>query len=488
MMKRLKICCFLGLALLLLTLPVRGAELPPDVERALPREAGQLLKDVDHWDVNSFPEGLCAIWNHLRKDVNTVLRRQTRGAVSVLLVAVLCGLVSGFQKGVGDESRFLPMAGGLAVTALTAGSLDSLMGAGTAVMEQMNTFSKALLPTLAAVSAISGGAVGATLRQIATVFFADLLLGLIHGLLMPMVYLYAGALAAGCCLADKRLTAVAELLKTVCTKLLTAALLTFTLYLTVGGIFAGTVDSARVRVTKTAISGMIPVVGGIIAEASETVLAGAGLLKGAIGVFGLLGVLALCAYPFLQLGIQYLLYKLTAFLASVIGDTDLCGLIGGLGGAFGLILGMVGSCALVLLLSVVQTLMPKGSLREITSFVGGLLLLAVLLRPLGSVDLSAVSLNLDAYRQTVEQRQAELEQEGQKELVGLIEAELESYISDKAADMGLTLRVQVTVEPDGSGVPVPVSVELTGPRSEVLSRWLETELGVPAERQVWNEN
>ena len=89
MMKRLKICCFLGLALLLLTLPVRGAELPPEVEQALPREAGQLLKDVDHWDVNSFPEGLCAIWNHLRKDVNTVLRRQTRGAVSVLLVAVL---------------------------------------------------------------------------------------------------------------------------------------------------------------------------------------------------------------------------------------------------------------------------------------------------------------------------------------------------------------------------------------------------------------
>lgn len=54
--------------------------------------------------------------------------------------------------------------------------------------------------------------------------------------------------------------------------------------------------------------------------------------------------------------------------------------------------------SVTLLLSVVQTLIPKGSLRESTSFVGGLLLLAVLLRPLGSVDLSAVSLNLDAYR------------------------------------------------------------------------------------------
>lgn len=146
------------------------------------------------------------------------------------------------------------------------------------------------------------GAVGATLRQIATVFFADLLLGLIHGLLMPMVYLYAGALAAGCCLADKRLTAVAELLKTVCTKLLTAALLTFTLYLTVGGIFAGTVDSARVRVTKTAISGMIPVVGGIIAEASETVLAGAGLLKGPSACLACWGCWPCVPIPFCSWG------------------------------------------------------------------------------------------------------------------------------------------------------------------------------------------
>lgn len=144
--------------------------------------------------------------------------------------------------------------------------------------------------------------------------------------------------------------------------------------------------------------------------------------------------------------------------------------------------------SVTLLLSVVQTLIPKGSLREIASFVGGLLLLAVLLRPLGSVDLSAVSLDLAPYQQTVERRQAELEQEGQKELIGLIEAELGSYIWDKAADLGLTLQVQVTVEPDGSGVPATVSVELTGPKSEALSRWLETELGVPAERQVWNEN
>ena len=141
-----------------------------------------------------------------------------------------------------------------------------------------------------------------------------------------------------------------------------------------------------------------------------------------------------------------------------------------------------------LLLSVVQMLVPPGSLREIASLIGGLILLLVLVQPLRRVDPAALSLDLSACRQAVEQRQAELENAREEELAALIRSETETYISDKADSMGLSIRVHVTVETDGSGLPVPVGVELTGPESEGLSRWLETELGLPAERQVWNEN
>lgn len=133
------------------------------------------------------------------------------------------------------------------------------------------------------------------------------------------------------------------------------ALLVFTIYLSIVRIISGSADSATVKVAKAAISGVVPVVGGIIADASETVLAGAGMLKNTIGVFGMLAILAACAYPFLQLGVQYLLYKLTAYLASVVGAPGLCKLIDGLGGAFGLILGMTGGCALLLLISVLAS-------------------------------------------------------------------------------------------------------------------------------------
>ena len=120
-------------------------------------------------------------------------------------------------------------------------------------------------------------------------------------------------------------------------------------------VITGSADAVTVKVAKAAISGVVPVVGSIISDASETVLAGAGMLKNTIGVFGTLAILAACAYPFLQLGVQYLLYKLTAFLAGVVGAPGLCKLIDGLGGAFGLILGMTGSCAVLLLVSVLAS-------------------------------------------------------------------------------------------------------------------------------------
>ena len=144
--------------------------------------------------------------------------------------------------------------------------------------------------------------------------------------------------------------------------------------------------------------------------------------------------------------------------------------------------------AVTLLLSVAQLLVPPGNLREIASFVGGLILLAAIMQPLLKIDLSDIQLDFSFYQGTVEQRQAELENTQKEKLTSLIEAETEAYISDKAKSMGLTLKVRVTAEADEGGMPVPVRVEITGPWSGGLSGWLETELGLPAERQVWNEN
>lgn len=145
--------------------------------------------------------------------------------------------------------------------------------------------------------------------------------------------------------------------------------------------------------------------------------------------------------------------------------------------------------AVTLLLSVAQTLVPPGGpLRETVSQIGGLILLLVLLQPLWNADLPDIRLDFSACQAAVAERQAELEQQQNADLTAHIEAETEAYISDKAQTMGLILTVCVAAEQNENGVPVPVRVEINGAYSGELAAWMEAELGLQSERQVWNEN
>ena len=72
-------------------------------------------------------------------------------------------------------------------------------------------------------------------------------------------------------------------------------------------------------------------------------------------VSGRLAVLAICLTPFITMAVQYLLYKLAAFLAGTVTQEPLADLIDALGSAFGLMLGMTGSCALALLISIISS-------------------------------------------------------------------------------------------------------------------------------------
>ena len=125
-------------------------------------------------------------------------------------------------------------------------------------------------------------------------------------------------------------------------------------YLTASGVVAGAADAAAVKAARLAISGAIPVVGGILSDAAETVLASAGVLRGTVGVFGMVTVLGVCLLPLLQLAVHYLAYKLVAALSCAFGGGPVCTLVDRLSSAFGLVLGMTGACCLLLLIALVS--------------------------------------------------------------------------------------------------------------------------------------
>ena len=195
----------------------------------------------------------------------------------------------------------------------------------------------------------------AFIMALSVIFQSDMAIGGFAKVLLPLLYGCIAAAAADALVPGHSLQKIGEGLRKCITWVLTALMLAFTGFLTVAGAAASASDALTVQLTRSAIATAVPVVGSIISDATGTVLAGAGMLKSAVGVFGLLAVLAICLTPFITMAVQYLLYKLAAFLAGTVTEEPMSDLIDALGSAFGLMLGMTGSCALALLISVISS-------------------------------------------------------------------------------------------------------------------------------------
>ena len=300
-------------------------------------------------------EGLVSLLDTGTRELGGVVRRAARSGVLILMILLFCGLAQTVQEGMGKSGvRTVSLAGTLAVAAVSVADVNALLGMGTGAIEKMTSFANVLLPTVAAVTAATGAITGAAARQLAAALFSDVLVNVINGLLVPLLYGYIAASVAQAATGEEGLKRLADLLKWAVTTVLTTIMLVFVGYLTASGAAASGADAATVKAAKFAISGAIPVVGGILSDAAETVLASAGVLKGTIGVFGMVTILGICLIPLLRLAIHYLVYKLVAAVSATMGSGSVWELVDRIGGAFGLVLGMMGACCLLLLIALVS--------------------------------------------------------------------------------------------------------------------------------------
>ncbi len=147
-------------------------------------------------------------------------------------------------------------------------------------------------------------------------------------------------------------------------------------------------------------------------------------------------------------------------------------------------------CSIVictLFLSILRAMLPEGAVKQVGNFTGGLLLLLCVLSPLLHLDGLSSEFNFSEYRSDFEEQQKLWAEDGERALTQRIEEETESYISDKANAIGAEVSVSVETEKRKDGIIVPTMVHLTGPYVSELSVCIQQELGIPPERQVWDE-
>ena len=317
----------------------------------LQRAAGEYGNEIELSEGVDLEKGLQQLIDSGIAQLGGFAREAARSAVLILLILLFGSLAGQMCGSFGEkELSVVRIVVVCSILAVAVSDANSLMNLGREAIERTQTFANILLPTITATTAAMGAPLGATARQLATMLFSDLLINLIDRLLLPLVYAYIAACAGYAVVGNDGLKRISKLLKSTVTGVLTTVLVIFVGYLTVSGAIAGNTDAMTLKATKFAMTSMVPVVGKILSDAAETVLAGAGILRGTVGVFGMLVVLGILLAPFLQIGVHYLTYKIAAAVGGTVTDSRTSGLIDGIGGAFGLVLGMTGSCGVLLLI------------------------------------------------------------------------------------------------------------------------------------------
>lgn len=325
-----------------------------EVESALPGDARSIVGGMTIKEAEKPAEALEKLWRGFGDNLLSSLRAGAVNAVSVLAIALACSCLSAFFD-YGSAPEYVTLAGCLGIAAAAAGGVSSLIGMGSAALGELSDFSKVLLPTLCTAAAASGAMTSAAAKYAATALFLDILITAAKNFIVPLIYAYIAVVTAGAALGGKALRAAGRLIKWLCVTMMTALTAVFTAYLGITGAVTGSADAAAVKAAKTVLSASLPVVGGIVSDAASSVVAGAGILRGAAGAFGAIAVCAICAAPVAALGAELLLYKAAAACAAALPSGRLSELIDGIGDACGMMLGLTGCGAVMLFISVISS-------------------------------------------------------------------------------------------------------------------------------------
>lgn len=310
------------------------------------REIGGVIS-TDGYDVGS---ALSRLWLSFAAKLRELVKEELGFAVKLVMIVIVCAFSTSLCVDEKVRSMIEICAACMAAVLLTGG-VDSLVMQTSDAVYRLSDYSKAALPAVYTAAAASGSVSSAAIGYAKATLALDVVMSLSQKAVTPLIYATLSLTLADVIFPNPMLAAMGRFNKWAAKTLLTAATLTFTAMLGISSLISTKVDAAALKATRTVISGVLPVVGGMVSDASAAVLAAGSVVLSCMGAFGLIAVCSMCVGPFAVLSIKGLMFKAVATMAESVQISRLQRLFAGISGAVGLLMGLLGANAVMLFLS-----------------------------------------------------------------------------------------------------------------------------------------
>jgi len=272
----------------------------------------------------------------------------------LLVLALLCAVLNNIQDafGTGGTGKAAYTVAYLVLVTLALTSFTTAIGTAREAIQQMVNFVHAILPVLLSLLAAMGGLISASVIHPLVLVAVGVISTVMNNLVLPLI-LFAAVLTLVSQVSERfKVDSLAGLFKDICKSLIGVLLTAFTGLMAIQGIAGAVADSVTLRTAKFAAGAFLPVVGGMIADAAEALVGTSLLLKNAVGIMGLLLIVALAVYPMIKILSLVVIYRLVAALAQPFGDDKIAKALESMGNMLLMVFGAVAAVGMTFFIAV----------------------------------------------------------------------------------------------------------------------------------------
>ena len=320
--------------------------------------SNDILKDIDIQELlNNAIKGELDT-NQLLKNIFPLLGTEIKEALKVMGSILIIVLIHSVLKSISDNLNNKSVAQityyvqYILIATVIMTNFSSIITLTKEAVGNMISFIQLLFPLLMTLMLASGSVVSVNLVQPIILFKINLISNIFQSIIIPII-LVGTALAIVSKISDRiQIDKLSKFLKSSSVWVIGILLTIFVGVLSIEGTLGSSVDGITAKTAKAAVSSFIPVVGKVLGDAVDTVIGCSAILKNAIGIVGVIVVIAICITPILKLAIITIIYHLTAALCEPIADSKIVSLITQMADTFKILLAILCSISVMLIIGI----------------------------------------------------------------------------------------------------------------------------------------
>lgn len=273
------------------------------------------------------------------------------------LLCALCGtvLMCALAESMNENgSSVFSAVGVLCGAGIVAAAMYDILNEALGVLSSGANFTLIFIPTFAALSAALGHITAAGAINSAVIAATQLFSQLCANFLAPMCGAIVGLSAAGAVCPKLKTDKLGAMASKFVVWGLTLIMTVFMSILSVQTLVANASDNTAIKTAKFMVSQGVPIVGGTISDAVNTLSGGLSIAKGSIGAYGIIAAAVIVIPPIIGIVCYKLALGCAQGLAEMFGLKEIAGLFKGCGGVMNIILAVTAG---MLVLNTVAALM-----------------------------------------------------------------------------------------------------------------------------------